>query len=66
MVDKLMTMRETSEALHLHPNTIRRWSNKGKLLPVIINEVGRRRFKQSDIQAFIDERRKGCIDKSSS
>lgn len=50
---RMMSTRETSEFLHVHPNTVRRWSDSGLLPTCWIGPHHRRRFKIEDIQAFL-------------
>ena len=48
MVNKLehmLTITEVSRLLHVHPNTLRRWSNDGLIKSYRINQRGDRRFR---------------------
>jgi excisionase family DNA binding protein len=51
----MLTIREVARLLHVHPNTLRRWSNAGRLRPYRINSRGDRRFKREEIAKFLDE-----------
>jgi len=49
----MLTTTEVAHMLHVHPNTIRHWANKG-LLPVYrLGTRGDRRFKRKEVEAFI-------------
>ena len=50
----LLTVGQVARILHIHPNTVRRWSNKGVLKAYRISERGDRRFKKEDV-AFLFE-----------
>ena len=50
--DEWLTLTEVAERLGIHPTTLRRWANSGKI-PVMVTPGGHRRFKQSDIDAFM-------------
>jgi len=54
-IDPLLTTREVAGLLHIHPNTLRRWSEQGRIIAYRITPRGDRRFKKSDIERFIDE-----------
>ena len=54
-LDNMLTVREVAQALHIHPNTLRRWCDQGKLATYIITPRGDRRFRQSDITRFIHD-----------
>ena len=45
----LLTVGQVARLLYMHPNTIRRWSNKGILESYRISERGDRRFKKEDV-----------------
>ncbi len=49
----LLTITEVSELLHVHPNTLRRWSEEGRIVSYRINSRGDRRFKPDDVQNFL-------------
>ena len=54
-MSKLLTVREVADLLHVHPNTLRRWSNKGMIRAYRINRRGDRRFKREEIVRFLAE-----------
>ena len=54
-VKQLMTVREVAQALHIHPNTVRRWSDKNILPSYRISDRGDRRFKKEDINTLLFE-----------
>ncbi len=54
-VDQMMTIKEVADLLHVHPNTLRRWSEQGRIVAYRITPRGDRRFKKSDIERFIEE-----------
>jgi excisionase family DNA binding protein len=45
----MLTTKEASKLLHIHPNTLKRWSDKGIIKAYRITQRGDRRFKQQDI-----------------
>lgn len=51
----MLTVRETSDLLHVHTNTLRRWSDRGILLTYRIGPRGDRRFMRADIFRFLAE-----------
>ena len=52
-MNTMLTIPEVTKMIHIHPNTLRRWSAKG-LIPVYrINSRGDRRYKPADIKAFL-------------
>jgi excisionase family DNA binding protein len=52
-MDKMLTPREVAELLHIHTNTLRRWSDKGKIVAYRINPRGDRRYRLQDIHSFL-------------
>jgi len=52
-MDKMLTPREVAQLLHIHPNTLRRWSNNGRIKAYRITSRGDRRFKREDIASFL-------------
>jgi len=51
----MLTVREVARLLHIHPNTLRRWSNEGKIRAYRITSRGDRRFKREEIAQFLAE-----------
>ena len=54
-MDKMLTVREVSMLLHVHPNTLRRWAGKGVIKSICITPRGDRRFMSRDIDQFLTE-----------
>jgi len=54
-MSNMLTLREVARLLHVHPNTLRRWSNDGKIRAYRITERGDRRFKREEIARFLAE-----------
>jgi excisionase family DNA binding protein len=52
-IDKMLTPREVAELLHIHTNTLRRWSDKGRIATYRINPRGDRRYRLQDIEYFL-------------
>ena len=52
-MDDMLTVREVARLLHVHTNTLRRWSDKGRIVAYRINPRGDRRFKRQDIERFL-------------
>jgi excisionase family DNA binding protein len=53
LADNMMTVTEVSRILHVHPNTLRRWSDKGIIKSYCITPRGDRRFMSRDIDQFL-------------
>jgi excisionase family DNA binding protein len=51
----MLTIQEASDLLHVHTNTLRRWSDRGILLAYRIGPRGDRRFMRADIFGFLAE-----------
>ena len=51
----LMTVREVAPLLHVHPNTLRRWSDSGMIQSYRIGSRGDRRFTKEDILRFLSK-----------
>jgi excisionase family DNA binding protein len=56
---RLLTMREVCQLLHIHSNTLRRWSELGIIKTYRIGLGSHRRFKEEDVVALIVEET-GC------
>jgi excisionase family DNA binding protein len=54
-ISDMLTVREVARILHVHPNTLRRWSNDGRLRAYRITSRGDRRYKREDIARFLAE-----------
>jgi len=54
-MDSMLTLREVAKLLHIHPNTLRRWSNAGRIKAYRITARGDRRFKREEIARFLAE-----------
>jgi excisionase family DNA binding protein len=50
---EMLTAVEVAHLLHVHPNTIRQWSNKGLLRAYRLGPRGDRRFKRKDVDRFM-------------
>jgi excisionase family DNA binding protein len=51
----MLTVREVAELLHIHTNTVRRWSDQGVLRAYRIAHRGDRRFRREDVAHFLAE-----------
>ncbi len=51
----LLTVGQVARLLHMHPNTVRRWSNKGILKSYRICDRGDRRFRKEDVDLLLFE-----------
>jgi excisionase family DNA binding protein len=54
-LNHMLTLREVAEMLHVHPNTLRRWSDDGKIAAWRITPRGDRRFAEDDVRRFLAE-----------
>jgi excisionase family DNA binding protein len=52
--DHMLTVREVSLLLHVHPNTLRRWADKGIIKSFCITPRGDRRFNAQDIDEYLN------------
>jgi len=52
-INGMLTIPEVAKLLHIHPNTVRQWTNKGLLPAYCIGTRGDRRFKRDEIDSFI-------------
>ena len=51
----MLTVREVARLLHVHINTVRRWSDQGIIKTYRITRRGDRRFRREDIACFLAE-----------
>jgi excisionase family DNA binding protein len=54
-MDNMLTMGEVSRLLRVHPNTLRRWCDQGRIRAYRITPRGDRRFKRRDIARFLEK-----------
>jgi excisionase family DNA binding protein len=54
-LEPMLNIREVARLLHVHSNTIRRWSDQGLITAHRINRRGDRRFRREDIVKFLAE-----------
>jgi excisionase family DNA binding protein len=53
--NNMMTVTEASKILHIHPDTLRRWSDKGAIKSYRVTSRGDRRFTTGNINQFLAE-----------
>ncbi len=51
----MLTASDVAQLLGLHPNTVRRWNEKGILKSYRIGSRGDRRFRRKDIDGFLNQ-----------
>lgn len=56
-LSKLLTLRQTSELLQVHPNTLRDWDKKGILKAIRFGQRGDRRYKKEEILKLLEKKR---------
>lgn len=53
-ISEYLTIKQVSELLKVHPNTLRNWDKNGTLKPIRIGERKIRRYKKEDVIFFIN------------
>lgn len=53
---ELLTLKQASELLQVHPNTLRAWDKKGVLKAVRIGVRGLRRYRKDDLMKFTERK----------
>ena len=53
----MLTVNEVAELLHVHPNTVRHWSNLGQLPTYRLGPRGDRRFRRGEVDEFLETKR---------
>ena len=54
-IEPMLTVREVARLLHIHSNTVRRWSDRGIIRAYRITRRGDRRFRREDTARFLAE-----------
>lgn len=54
-MSNMLTLREVARLLHVHPRTLRRWSNDDRIRACSITGRGDRRFKREEVARFLAE-----------
>lgn len=54
----ILTLKQASELLNCHPNTLRKWDNEGQLTAIRFGARGDRRFRKEDILKLLDKEEK--------
>lgn len=60
-IEELLTLKQAADILKVHPGTLRRWDQEGRLKAVRIGYrkgVGDRRYRPEDIEAYIKRQKK--------
>src|SRR5204862_3936829 len=60
--DATLSVTKAARLLGVHPNTIRAWSDAGRLRYYRINPRGDRRYRLGDLQRFLAAAETGAID----
>lgn len=58
-VSSMLTVQEVSQLLHVHGNTLRRWTSQGIIKAYRIGPRGDRRFRPEDVALLLLEGNKG-------
>ena len=53
LLEPMLSIKDVATLLHVHVNTVRRWSDKGIIKSFQINERGDRRFRKGDVALFL-------------
>jgi DNA-binding transcriptional MerR regulator len=54
-LDNLLTIKEVTDLLHVHPNTLRNWEKDGLINVVRIGPRGDRRYKRQMIEQLVNQ-----------
>ena len=52
---EILTLKQASEVLNCHPNTLRNWSNEGRIKAIRLGKRGDRRFRKQDIMKMLND-----------
>jgi len=61
----MLTVKDVARLLHIHTNTVRRWSDQNIIKAYRITRRGDRRFRREDIAHYLAEFNDFNIDKTS-
>lgn len=53
---ELLTLKQASELLKVHPNTMRNWDKNGTLKAIRIGERKLRRYKKADLLKLMEQK----------
>ena len=53
-LSEYLTLKQVSELLKVHPNTLRNWDKNGTLKPIRIGERKIRRYKKEDVKKVLE------------
>ena len=53
-LSEYLTLKQVSELLKIHSNTLRNWDKNGTLKPIRIGERKIRRYKKEDVIRFLE------------
>lgn len=56
-ISELLTLKQASEILKVHPNTLRSWDKKGILKAVHLGLKRARRYRVEDIKRLVDSKK---------
>src|SRR6187401_754268 len=62
-VDATLTVTKAARLLGVHPNTVRAWSDAGRLRYYRINPRGDRRYRLGDLQRFLAAAEQPALDR---
>ena len=54
-MERMLNVDDVARMLHVHPNTVRRWSDDGRIRVYRISARGDRRYMERDIARFLAE-----------
>src|SRR5205809_4559743 len=60
-IDATLSVTKAARLLGVHPNTIRAWSDAGRLRYYRINPRGDRRYRLGDLQRFLSAAEQGAV-----
>jgi excisionase family DNA binding protein len=64
-IKPMLTVKDVARLLHIHTNTVRRWSDQNIIKAYRITRRGDRRFRREDIAHYLAEFNDFNVDKSS-